>query len=54
MESKAVWTLFADVICLNYDGNVFDAALLAIIAALKNGNTAVFIFFGFDTHQLPI
>ncbi|GJJ06404.1 hypothetical protein Clacol_000595 [Clathrus columnatus] len=33
---KAVWALYIDAICLNYDGNLFDAALLAIMAALKN------------------
>ncbi|KAJ3069829.1 hypothetical protein HK102_006827, partial [Quaeritorhiza haematococci] len=35
-EGKAVWVLYADIICLNYDGNVFDAALAALVAALKN------------------
>ncbi|KAF8513141.1 ribosomal protein S5 domain 2-type protein, partial [Hysterangium stoloniferum] len=33
---KAVWVLYVDTTCLNYDGNAFDAALLATIAALKN------------------
>jgi exosome complex RNA-binding protein Rrp42 (RNase PH superfamily) len=34
-----VWFLYVDIYCLNYDGNVFDSALLALVAALKNGNT---------------
>ena len=34
--AKAVWVLFIDAICINYDGNVLDATLLAMIAALKN------------------
>ncbi|TFK29038.1 ribosomal protein S5 domain 2-like protein [Coprinopsis marcescibilis] len=33
---KSVWTLYVDAICINYDGNAFDAALLAMILALKN------------------
>ncbi|KIY68420.1 hypothetical protein CYLTODRAFT_374405 [Cylindrobasidium torrendii FP15055 ss-10] len=33
---KAAWVLFVDATCINYDGNVFDATLLAMIAALKN------------------
>ncbi|KAG9311642.1 ribosomal protein S5 domain 2-type protein [Chiua virens] len=31
-----VWCLYIDATCLNYDGNAFDAALVAIIAALGN------------------
>lgn len=33
---RAVWCLYIDATCLNYDGNAFDAALVAIIAALGN------------------
>lgn len=36
-EGKAVWVLYADIVCLNDDGNVFDASLLALVSALKNG-----------------
>lgn len=25
-----------DAVCINYDGNAFDATLLAMVAALKN------------------
>ncbi|KZT37493.1 hypothetical protein SISSUDRAFT_1071149 [Sistotremastrum suecicum HHB10207 ss-3] len=32
---KAVWTIYLDAICINYDGNVLDAALLAMVAALR-------------------
>ncbi|KAL1924563.1 uncharacterized protein VTP21DRAFT_4217 [Calcarisporiella thermophila] len=35
-EGKAVWVLYADLLCLNYDGNVIDAALIALVSALKN------------------
>ncbi|KAJ7104184.1 ribosomal protein S5 domain 2-type protein [Mycena belliarum] len=34
--SKAVWVLYIDATCINYDGNVFDAALIAMVAALRN------------------
>ena len=34
---KAVWVIYVDATCINYDGNVFDATLLAMVAALKNG-----------------
>ncbi|KAK4686418.1 exosome complex component RRP43, partial [Tremellales sp. Uapishka_1] len=33
---KAVWTLYIDAVCINYDGNAFDAVVLAVIAALRN------------------
>jgi exosome complex component RRP43 len=34
-ERKASWAIYADLICLNYDGNIFDAALLGLVAGLK-------------------
>ncbi|KAI0036758.1 ribosomal protein S5 domain 2-type protein [Vararia minispora EC-137] len=33
---KAVWVLYVDATCINYDGNAFDATLVAMVAALKN------------------
>lgn len=33
---KAVWVLYIDAICINYNGNAFDATLIAMVAALKN------------------
>jgi len=33
---KAVWSLYIDAVCINYDGNAYDATLLAMVAALKN------------------
>jgi exosome complex RNA-binding protein Rrp42 (RNase PH superfamily) len=33
---KAVWVLYVDATCINYNGNAFDAALLAMVAALRN------------------
>lgn len=34
---KFVWVLYVDATCINYNGNVFDATLLAMVSALKNG-----------------
>ncbi|XP_013792602.1 exosome complex component RRP43-like [Limulus polyphemus] len=36
IEGQLVWCLFVDIICLEYDGNVIDAAVLAMLAALTN------------------
>ncbi|KAF8324571.1 ribosomal protein S5 domain 2-type protein [Cantharellus anzutake] len=33
---KAVWCLYIDAACINYDGNALDATLLAVVTALKN------------------
>lgn len=33
---KAIWVLYVDATCINYDGNAFDATLLAMVAALKS------------------
>lgn len=33
---QAVWALYADVLCLNYDGGALDACQLAITAALRD------------------
>ena len=32
---KLAWILYCDVICLDLDGNLFDACLLAVMAALS-------------------
>ena len=36
IENTAAWVIYADVVVVNDDGNVFDAALLALNHALKN------------------
>ncbi|ROT69495.1 putative plexin domain-containing protein 2 [Penaeus vannamei] len=36
VNNKYVWCLFCDIVCLNYDGNLTDAALVALVAALQN------------------
>ena len=35
---KAVWVLYADIVCINYQGGIWDAAILALFSALKNCN----------------
>lgn len=35
-EIKAYWTLFIDIMCISHGGSIFDAAWLAIYAALKD------------------
>lgn len=35
-EKKYVWTLHADILCLNYDGNIYDSSTYALYGALKN------------------
>lgn len=39
---KAVWALYIDVVCINYDGNAFDAAVLAVMAALQSSTLSLF------------
>ena len=36
-SDKLTWVLYCDLICLNYDGNVLDASVIALSAALQNG-----------------
>lgn len=35
-SGRAIWVLYVDIVCLNHDGNVLDAALLATVVALRN------------------
>ncbi|XP_067348317.1 exosome complex component RRP43 isoform X2 [Channa argus] len=35
-RGKLCWVLYADIMCLDYDGNVLDACIIALLAALKN------------------
>lgn len=36
ISDDAAWILYLEVVCLEYDGNAFDPALLACVAALQN------------------
>ncbi|KYQ92402.1 hypothetical protein DLAC_06377 [Tieghemostelium lacteum] len=35
-EGKVLWYLYVDIYCLDYDGNIMDASILALISSLKN------------------
>lgn len=35
-EGKAAWVIYIDIVCLNYDGNIFDAAWMSLLAALMD------------------
>jgi len=35
-ERDSVWVVYADVVCLDYDGNVRDASLISVVNALKH------------------
>lgn len=39
---KAVWVLYVDATCINYDGNAFDATLIAMVSALQNSTSWLF------------
>ena len=35
------WVLYCDLVCLDYDGNLYDACSIALTAALKNGKSQI-------------
>ncbi|KAJ2903654.1 hypothetical protein GGI21_004408, partial [Coemansia aciculifera] len=35
-SGKAAWSLSADIVCLKHDGNVVDAAVIALVAAIED------------------
>lgn len=35
-KGKSAWRLLVDVYCTDHDGNVLDAALVSVMAALKS------------------
>ncbi|XP_023661056.2 exosome complex component RRP43 isoform X2 [Paramormyrops kingsleyae] len=35
-KGKLSWVLYCDIICLDYDGNLLDTCVVALLAALKN------------------
>lgn len=38
---KLVWTLYCDIVCLNYDGAVMDACFVSLISALQSGKNHI-------------
>jgi exosome complex component RRP43 len=58
-SGQVVWCLYIDATCINYDGNAFDAALLAMVAALGNSEcSSIHLFyswkFGFRWDTSPL
>ncbi|TPX62720.1 hypothetical protein SpCBS45565_g06952 [Spizellomyces sp. 'palustris'] len=47
-EGRAVWVLYADIVCLNYEGNAMDAAMLALVAALQHVRLPTATFYEAD------
>nr|CAB3244006.1 exosome complex component RRP43-like [Phallusia mammillata] len=35
-NDKLVWILYCDLICIDYDGNIVDASVISLMAALQN------------------
>lgn len=35
-RGKLCWVLYCDIMCLDYDGNILDACIIALLAALKS------------------
>ncbi|XP_037543902.1 exosome complex component RRP43 [Nematolebias whitei] len=35
-RGKLCWVLYCDIMCLDYDGNILDASVVALLAALNN------------------
>eukprot|EP00051_Salpingoeca_urceolata_P029560 m.490271 g.490271 ORF g.490271 m.490271 type:complete len:290 (+) comp27741_c0_seq1:33-902(+) len=50
---KLSWVLYLDVYCINYDGNVTDACMLAAYAALRNVRLPVLSEFDPEGGSLP-
>lgn len=36
VSGRSCWVLYIDIVCLNFDGNIFDASLLSVSAALRS------------------
>ena len=51
---EKVWMVFIDIYALDYDGNLFDAASLAAVCALKNAKVPSSQYGAGDDMPLPI
>jgi exosome complex component RRP43 len=40
---KLVWTIYCDIICLNYDGATEDACFASLVGALLNSNSCLYL-----------
>lgn len=46
-KEKLVWTLYCDITCVDYDGSVLDASVVALCAALRSRMLSFGIVFNF-------
>jgi len=53
VSNKYAWCLFCDIVCLDYDGNLGDASLIALRAALENVKLPQ-VTYDEDTEQLSV
>lgn len=52
-KDKLAWVLYCDVICLNYDGSVLDAAVIALMAALRSLTLPV-VAYNIELHSYKV
>lgn len=41
LKDKLAWCLYADLVCLDYDGALLDACIVALMACLRSGNQTI-------------
>lgn len=44
-KEKLVWILYCDITCIDYDGSILDASVVALCAALRSCKFWCFFFF---------
>ncbi|XP_046852927.1 exosome complex component RRP43-like isoform X2 [Xenia sp. Carnegie-2017] len=52
MEGQLVWCLYVDLVCLNYDGNIVDASIIAMLGAIYN--TRLYEIFIDEEKNVPV
>lgn len=53
-SGEKVWMVFIDIYALDYDGNLFDAANIAAVSALKNAKVPASQYGAGDDFPLPV
>ena len=48
-----MWCIYCDAVCLDFDGNLFDCALISLISALRNARLPQIVFDN-ETEQLVV
>jgi len=52
-KEKLVWTLYCDLVCFDHDGSIIDAAIVALVAALKTLRLPL-VEYDFDTNLYKV